>query len=142
MDFPRGSDGEVHQTFQRATSDLTPDQGQRPQANNPQVLFILHLCRELYADNAHIVRHLRLVPQIPILPTILRRPCTTKRPSPSSRRICQHPSTQSATFEPYTRRPATTTSRYHNEPTLTSITSITRISLPHPIPSSPGRDGP
>ena len=38
MDFPRGSDGEVQQTFQRAaTSDLTPDQGQRPQASNPQV---------------------------------------------------------------------------------------------------------
>ena len=42
MEFPRGSDGEVQQTFQRATSDLTPDQGPRPQANNPQVL-IIHL---------------------------------------------------------------------------------------------------
>ncbi len=37
MDFPRSSDGEGQHTFQRASSDISPDQGQRAQANNPQV---------------------------------------------------------------------------------------------------------
>lgn len=103
---------------------------------------ILHPCRELSAYCGHIVRHLRLVPQIPILPTILRQTCATKRPSLSCRRIRQHPSTYSTTFEPHTRRPTTTTPRWPIWPTRPSITPIVRISLPHTIPSSPRRDGP
>lgn len=144
MDFPRGSDGEVHQTFQRAaTSDLTPDQGQRPQASNPQVLPPPSiLVTQPSAYYAHIVRHLRMVPQISILPTLLRRPFATERPSPSSRRIRQHPSTQPATYESNTGHPTTTTPRRLNWPTCPSAQSITYISLTHTLPSSPRRHGP
>lgn len=58
MDFPRGSDGEVQQTFQRAaTSDLTPDQGQRPQASNPQFDIFdwypkYQSCQRYFVDHA------------------------------------------------------------------------------------------
>ncbi|CAD6591203.1 MAG: hypothetical protein ASARMPREDX12_005028 [Alectoria sarmentosa] len=57
MDFPRGSDGEVQQTFQRATSDVTPDQGQRPQANNPQFDIFewypkYQSCQRYFVDHA------------------------------------------------------------------------------------------
>lgn len=37
MDFRRGSDGEVQQTFQRGSSEISSDHSRRPQANNPQV---------------------------------------------------------------------------------------------------------
>ncbi|KAL9125216.1 MAG: hypothetical protein Q9175_008119, partial [Cornicularia normoerica] len=57
MDFPRGSDGEVQQTFRRASSDISPDQGQRPQANNPQFDIFewypkYQSCQRYFVDHA------------------------------------------------------------------------------------------
>lgn len=140
MDFTRGPDGEVLQTFQRASSDITPEHGQRPQSNNPQVLFTLHPDPHLSAYNLHLVRHLRLVPQISILPTILCRSCTAKRPSPSGRRLREHTSTHAKTLQSCTGRSTQTVPWRSNWPTRPSATSIICINISHNIPASPGRD--
>ena len=52
MDFPRGSDSETHQTFPRASSDISSNQGHRPPANNPQVSkpMLMRLGGDISAD--------------------------------------------------------------------------------------------
>lgn len=86
-----------------------------------------------------------MVPQIPILPTLLSRPRPTIPPSPSRRRLRQHSPPQPATSEPRPRRPTP----IRSSPNL-SVRQSTRppspptlqLRLPDPLPPPPRRNRP